>query len=191
MNEISNNIPKDNPVYHPQTIEFVRTALAYCSLVESSTTSDAAVFVDQLCKLLPMLYLKASLLSSAIEAETEEDEYVELCVTEDMYEAVRKGIAETLGESDAYLETFHPDMPFSDTPVAAFISEDLADVYQDAGTLCSLFREGNEEVMRCALALCKNNFELYWGQKLLNALKALHAIRYPMYAAEAELDSQY
>ncbi|MDR2496939.1 MAG: DUF5063 domain-containing protein [Tannerellaceae bacterium] len=184
MNKISNDISADNPLYNPQTIDFVRTALAYCSLVESVTTDDAAAFVDKTTKLLPMLYLKAALLPS-IDSE-EDEEYVELCITEDMYEAVRTRIAEALGESDAYLETFHPDMPLSDTPVAVFISEDLADVYQDAGTLCALFREGNEAVMRSAVALCKDNFEQYWGQKLLNSLRALHALRYATDEAETE-----
>ena len=29
-----------------------------------------------------------------------------------------------------------------------------------------------------AIALCRANFQEFWGQQLLNALKALHAIRY-------------
>ena len=69
-------------------------------------------------------------------------------------------------------------MRYSDTPIAAFISENLADVYQDTGNFVSLFRQGNEEVMQEAIALCRTNFQEYWGQQLLNALKALHAMRY-------------
>lgn len=91
-----------------------------------------------------MLYLKATLLP---EAEEDEDAEPELTVTEDMYESVRNRIAGLLGEKDSYLETFHPDMQYSDTPIAAFISENLADVYQDTGNFISLFRQGNEEVM--------------------------------------------
>ena len=95
-----------------------------------------------------------------------------------MYESVRNRIAGLLGEKDSYLETFHPDMQYSDTPIAAFISENLADVYQDTGNFISLFRQGNEAVMLEAIALCRNNFREFWGQQLLNALKALHAVRY-------------
>ena len=32
--------------------------------------------------------------------------------------------------------------------------------------------------MQGAIALCRTNFQEYWGQQLLNALKALHAVRY-------------
>jgi hypothetical protein len=87
-------------------------------------------------------------------------------------------IAGLLGNYDSYLDTFHSDMQYSDTPIAAFISENLADVYQDIGNFISLFRQGNEEVMREAIILCRTNFCEYWGQQLLNALKALHALRY-------------
>ena len=69
-------------------------------------------------------------------------------------------------------------MQYSDTPIAAFISENLADVYQDTGNFISLFRQGNEEVMLEAIVLCRKNFREFWGQQLLNALKALHAVRY-------------
>ena len=180
MNKKSNNISTtDNTIYNPQTIDFVKTALAYCSLMETVEEAEGGSFIDKATKILPMLYLKALMLPE-LPSEDGDEPGAWLCVTENMYEAVRTKIAATLGEQDAYLETFHPDMPLSDTPVAAFISEDLADVYQDAGTLCSLFREGNSEVMLQAVTLCKSNFELYWGQKLLNALKALHALRYPV-----------
>jgi hypothetical protein len=54
----------------------------------------------------------------------------------------------------------------------------MADIYQDAGNFISLFRQGNEYVMGEAVALCRQNFQTYWGQRLLNALKALHALRY-------------
>ena len=124
---------------------------------------------------MPLLYLKATLLP---EAEEDEDAEPEFTVTEDMYESIRNRIAGLLGEKDSYLETFHPDMQYSDTPIAAFISENLADGYQDTGNFISLFRQGNEEVMLEAIVLCRKNFCEFWGQQLLNALKALHAVRY-------------
>ena len=69
-------------------------------------------------------------------------------------------------------------MRYSDTSYRSVYFENLADVYQDTGNFVSLFRQGNEEVMQEAIALCRTNFQEYWGQQLLNALKALHAVRY-------------
>lgn len=166
---------KNNPIYAHNTIEFVTVALEYCNFVEHADEKEIFDFLDKATKLLPLLYLKAALLP---DMEDDEDSKPELTVTEEMYENVRTRIAELLGEKDSYLETFHPDMPYSDTPIAAFISENLADVYQDAGNFIALFRQGNEMVMREAVSLCRHNFREFWGQQALNALKALHAVRY-------------
>lgn len=167
---------KDNdPIYGKNTLEFVTVALEFCAFVETAGQTGRFEFVDKATKLLPLLYLKATLLP---DMEPDEDADPELSVTEDMYESVRTRIAALLGEKDSYLETFHPDMQFSDTPIAAFISENLADMYQDIGNFIYLFRQQNEQVMQEAVALCYSGFRAYWGQQTLNALKALHAIRY-------------
>lgn len=166
---------ENNPIYDRNTLEFVTVALEYCTFVEAAGQNGLFDFVDKAVKLLPLLYLKATLIP---EVEPEEDADPEQYVTEDMYESVRSRIASLLGEKDSYLETFHPDMQYSDTPIAAFISENLADVYQDVGNFVSLFRQGYEEVMLQAIAVCRSNFREFWGQQLLNALKALHAARY-------------
>ena len=174
---------ENSPVYNRNTIEFVTVALEFCSFVESAGKLSSFEFTDKATKLLPLLYIKASLLPEIEETEEIEPEFT---VTEDMYELVRNQIAVLLGEKDTYLETFHPDMQYSDTPIAAFISENLADVYQDTGNFVSLFRQGNEEVMLEAISLCRENFRNFWGQQLLNALKALHSVRYD---EEANLDT--
>lgn len=166
---------ENNPIYERNTLEFVTVALEYCTFVETAGHTNRLDFVDKATKVVSLLYLKAALLP---EVEGDEEAEPEFFVTEEMYESVRNQIADLLGERDTYLETFHPDMQYSDTPIAAFISENLADVYQDTGNFVSLFRQGNEEVMLEAMALCRTNFRNFWGQQALNALKALHAVRY-------------
>lgn len=174
---------KTNAVYDRNTVEFVTVALEYCTFVEKASQMEVFDFVDKATKILPLLYLKAALLP---EVEVDDMFDPELYVTESMYDTVRTGVASLLGEHDTYLDTFRPDMAYSETPIAAFISEDLADVYQDVGNFVSLFRQGNEEVMQEAVALCRTNFCNYWGQRLLNALKALHDLRY----SDDELNEQ-
>lgn len=166
---------ENNPIYERNTLEFVTVALEYCTFMEAAGHTNQLDFVDKATKIIPLLYLKAALLP---EVEGDEEAEPEFFVNEEMYESVRNLIADLLGERDTYLETFHPDMQYSDTPIATFISENLADVYQDTGNFVSLFRQGNEEVMLEAMALCRTNFRNFWGQQALNALKALHAVRY-------------
>jgi hypothetical protein len=167
-----------NPIYDNNTLEFVTAALEFCSSLERIHEHDMFLFVNHATKILPLLYVKAALLPEIDEPEDMEDAAPAYFITEEAYDALRTRIANLLGEHDSYLETFLPDMQYSDTPIIAFISENIADVYQDVGNFIALFRQGYEETMLIALSLCSENFRLYWGQSLLNALKALHAIRY-------------
>ncbi len=164
-----------NPIYAPVTLEFVTVALEYCSFIEKADEGTLFDFVDKATKLLPLLYLKAALLPPL---EPDEEAELETTVTEAMYDDLRNRLSGLLGERDVFLDTFHEDMRYSDTPIATAISENLADVFQDIGDFIALFRQGNELVMREALALCGHNFRHYWGERLLNALRALHDIRY-------------
>lgn len=166
---------ENNPIYARNTLEFVTVALEYCSFVENIPAPGLFDFVDKAAKILPLLYLKASLLPRVASDDFFE---TELHVTEDIYESVRSRISLLLADRDTYLDTFHEDMKYSDTPITSYISENMADVYQDVANFVALFREGNEDAMREALSLCYSNFCNYWGQQLLNALKALHCLRY-------------
>ncbi|MDR1331790.1 MAG: DUF5063 domain-containing protein [Tannerella sp.] len=164
-----------NPIYDNNTLEFVTVAKEFCSMLERIHEYDMFSFVNHTTKILPLLYVKAALLPDVDEPE---NAGVASFVTEEAYEAARARVTGLLGEHDSYLETFMPDMQYSDTPIIASISENIADIYQNIGDFIALFRQGYEETMLIALSQCSGNFRLYWGQSLLNALKALHSIRY-------------
>ena len=162
-------------IYSNHTIDFVKIALEFCSWVENVRENDKDTFIEQGGKILPMLYLKA-LFVPLIEEDYDSD--LEIGVNEDMYNRVQNGIADLLGDDDLYLETFHPDMQYSDAPVAVTISENLADIYQDLGNFISVFKHAQKETMNDSLAVCIESFKDYWGQKLVNALRAFHHLKY-------------
>lgn len=165
----------ENPVYSKQTIEFVAVAKSYCDFMDQLESLDKAGFVNTAVRLLPLLYQKALALPPA---ESRYDEDPEVFATEEQYMSLTAVIADLLGNDDAYLEVFHPEIRFSDTPVAAFISENMADIWQDLFNFISVFRIGYDETMNEALVLCRNNFREYWGQSLVNVLRALHVLEF-------------
>ncbi|GHV09921.1 DUF5063 domain-containing protein [Bacteroidia bacterium] len=162
-------------VFSKYTVDFARVALEYCVFVEKVKDSDKKTFVDNMTKVLPLLYLKVSIIPN-IEENYESD--LPNKVDENLYAQVEDNLGELLGEDDLYLETFHPDIKLSDSPVAVKISEDLADIYQDLGNFIAIFKNGQKETMNDALILCIENFKKYWGQRLVNASRALHFIKY-------------
>ncbi|MDR2087190.1 MAG: DUF5063 domain-containing protein [Dysgonamonadaceae bacterium] len=164
-------------VFSNYTIDFARVALEYCVFVEKIKESDKKTFVDNMTKVLPLLYLKISVIP---EIKTCYDSEMESKVTENMYAQVQENIAGLLGEADLYLETFHPDIRLSDSPVAVKISEDLADIYQDLGNFIAIFKNGQKETMNDSLLLCIDNFRRFWGQRTVNALRALHFVKYKL-----------
>jgi hypothetical protein len=163
------------PVYHKNTLEFVAVAKSYCDLMEQLEDMNQERLVDTATKLLPLLYLKASLLP---ESDPVSEEEPETFATEDQYQELVSVLSGILGNQDAYLDVFHPDIQLSDTPVANFISENLADIWQDMYNFISVFRIGYEETMNDALHNCRANFRHYWGQSLVNVLRALHRCKY-------------
>ncbi len=163
-------------VYSRDTIEFVTVAVQYCGYFESFEDVSEAELIDKLTKLLPLLYLKASLVP-----ETDiinEEEEPEITVTEGDYSYISSKLYDVFQNNDAYLEVFLQDMKYSDTPITASISEDLSDIYQDLKNFITVFERGVTDNMNDALYFCIENFKSYWGQKLVNVLRALHSLKY-------------
>lgn len=175
----------DERIYSKNIIEFVTVSAEYCAFIERTPELERDEFIDKIIKILPLLYLKATLLSPE---EPEEETYTERFVTESMYESIRLNMESLLGEDDNYLEVFQNDMKYSDGPLAASISEGLADIYQDLKDFISIYRLGNEPQMLEALYICYENFVSYWGQQLVNVLRALHNVKYSTDDNDDEVD---
>lgn len=168
-------------LYSQNIIEFVTVAAEFIATMERPN-NNANLFLDRMLKISSLLYLKATLLPNIVCLNTDkESQYV----TEDLYNQVKNKIAELLGDKDDYLETFNPEMQYSETPIPACISENLADVYQDIKDMVLNFQTANEEVMENAIETCTENFKTIWGQKLLNSLGAMHNV---YYSASNEFD---
>lgn len=165
-----------NIVYSRDSIEFVTVALQYCAFlenIEDGLTSNE--LQDKLTKILPLLYLKASLVP---ETEQVNEESPEITVSEELYNYMLSRLSSVFGSDDTYLEVFVEDMKYSDTPISASISEDLTDIYQDTKNFVSVYEHGVTENMNDAMYVCIENFKIYWGQKLVNVLRALHSLKY-------------
>ena len=160
-------------VYQEPAIEFVTVAVQLCLYLEQVAEHEKSDFIEKMLCLLPLLYIKARLLPKGKE---ELDGYSERFVSEQEYEDLRLQIAQKLGTDDTYLEVFVEDMRYSDEPITAFVSENIADIYQEIKDLACNYQTREEAVMNDALVTCLDAFEQHWGQKLLNVLRPLHAL---------------
>lgn len=162
-------------VFSRNVIEFATVSVEYCGYLENVEGEEMSEVTDKLTKILALLYLKASVLP---ETELQDDGLQEVYVTEAHYNFISSKLVSIFGEKDDYLEVFLEDMQYSETPILANISEDLTDIYQDLKNFLHIYEIGIEENMNDALYLCEENFKTYWGQKLVNVLRALHSVKY-------------
>ena len=75
----------DERIYSKNIIEFVTVSAEYCAFIERVPELEKEGFLDKITKILPLLYLKATLLTPE---EPEEDGFSEKFVTESMYESI-------------------------------------------------------------------------------------------------------
>lgn len=166
-----------NPLNMSGVLDMVTVSAEYCVYLEKLRTAgtEREDFLKKITMVLPLIYVKASLLP---ELEEQGLDDLQEIVTEEDYEDVRQNVWNLLRADDEYLEVFTPDMQYSEGPMMATISEDLSDIYQDLKNFVAAFAEQNEISINDAIIKVKENFANYWGQKLVNAMRALHELRY-------------
>jgi len=165
---------KSQIAYHKNVIDFVAVAAELCHFLESEAEISRKEWVERMLRLLPLLYVKTLLLP---QASMLNEEVPPTFVREEDYARIVNRIAEVMGEEDTYLDVFVDEMKYSDRPISAFVSENLADLYQDIRNFVSVYQFELSDQMEDALVVCRENFLLYWGQKLVNVLRPLHALK--------------
>ena len=112
-------------------------------------------------KLLPLLYLKAWLLPETVPTFNEE---LPAFVKEEDYHRVAHTVENVMGDENVYLDVFVEEMRYSDTPVTSFVSEAIADIYQDVRNLVSVYQFELTAQMNDALYVCKVHFSPTGGK---------------------------
>lgn len=158
-------------------LSFTALSNEYCVAVANSPSSGTKEFIDNMLRLLPRIYISATdLKPDGLSLTDDSDSWIDQVLSEEEYDHVRSDISVLLGENDVYLEVFEEDMKYSDTPVAASISENLADIYQVLFDFLNTVRFATDEVTDIAIVAVRNSFKEYWSQTLCNVLRALNHI---------------
>ena len=165
----------DKIIYSQNVIDFIAVSVEFCSLLENEKTEERNKWINKILRLLPLIYIKGTLLPATTENN---EEPPQTFVKEEDYNSIRYSVSEIMGEEDVYLDFYVEDMKYSDRPVSSFVSEDIADIYQDLRNFVSIYQYKLEGQMNDAIHICYQNFKSYWGQKLVNVLRPLHALIY-------------
>lgn len=178
----------------PNTLAFIALCNEYCAAVQDTRNigyEDSASFVATMLRLLPRIYICAADLEirpgdndnkgyggDLLYPDQEDDIYIDSFLDEDYYDTIRRNVGNILGEDDTYLEVFHQDMKYSDTPIAASVSEGIADLFQVFYNFLETVRDAPDRIVSGAVATMAEDFANYWSAILCNILRALNHIRY-------------
>lgn len=162
-------------IYSKNVVEFVTVANEYCASVENVSLYSAQENLQKFQKLLPLLYIKASVLPKI---ERLLDDELEKYLTELDYNVLHQKWVQLLNENDSFYEVFDPSIQFGQETVTASVSENMLDIYQGLKDFITSYSIGNEEVMNDSLAECLFQFESAWGQQLVNVMRAVHMLVY-------------
>ncbi len=163
------------PAFSRSVVEFVAVSNEFCKYAERAAELKGDDLLKILQRILPLLYIKASLLP---QLEPFFEDGNEKFVTEQDWLKIHDTLREKFGTADDYMEVFDENIKDSEGPVTSSISENMTDIYQDIKDFLLLYQTGTDEVMNDAIWECRLNFETIWGQKLVNALRAIHRFIY-------------
>jgi len=156
-------------------VDFVSLCNAYCHVLDKADKLPLHELLDKSSEALMAVYQKTFVITRF---KTRYESDPQKFLTEKQYNKVRLTVMNLLEKRDGYMEVLDPNHVGSHTIFQASLSEDLTDIYQDFYDFVQWYSLGTFESVNDSVIECLSNFEKYWGVKLLNALRAIHVIRY-------------
>lgn len=159
-----------------KVIDFLTVANEFTLLIENCSTYPRDHVIDYLQRVMPLLYLKGSLLPFITPSDPEQNERF---VTEEQYEKIFNELRVLFGDSDIYWRIANPTGTVPE-PVRGSIAEDLADIYQEMKDFILLYQKSLTAAKENAVFSCYKYFRKHWGRKALTANEIIHDILNPV-----------
>ena len=165
-------IDPNEPVFNRNVLEVLTISNELCLLIDNIEKYDKLEVLNILHRLLPLLYLKASLLNPVAASNPDSAERI---VTEEQYELIYQSLKRLLGPDDLFYVIQKKDIP-----AKASLAEYITDVYQDIKDFLMLYQKSSISAKENAINECVNLFKKHWGPRLLTSLQTMHALIYPV-----------
>ena len=151
-------------------LEMAAVANEFCLFFENTEKKNKEEILEFSQRILPLIYLKGSLLP---DITPEYPEANERFVTEVQWEEVFNSLREILQKDDEYW-IIDPQYINETEPVKSSISENIADIYQDMKDFLMLLKKNTLAAQQNAVFECKNLMQSHWGYRVGNTLTRVH-----------------
>jgi hypothetical protein len=165
-------LPENDPVLTRQIIEFITVSNEYCQFTAKVEEYSKEDIVEYYRRILPLLYLKGSLLKPI---ETLDEEIAERFVTEETWELLFNTIRNKLYPNDHFWVSSSMYDENAEIEKAS-VGECLADIYQDMNDFQMLYQKNQHSAKVNAVNEVCSNFNNHWGPAIIKAMQALHEL---------------
>lgn len=177
------------------SLTVIALANEFCQAMETADSTPRTDFVVRMVRLLPRIYITVTDIAAGDDFDPEEGAdsddfgFDSVHLDENHYNEVREQVAAVMGADDTYLETFHQEMKYSDTPIAATVSESLADIFQVLYNFVEDVRDAEPEEILGHLHTLHSDFVQYWSETLCNVMRPLNQAAHHL--DENDTDDEY
>ena len=160
----------DRAVKSRPVLEMLTVANDFTLFIEKAEEYTREQILTYLQRVIPAIYLKASLLPEIIVSD---EEAIEHYVTEEQWESVFNTIREKLGQEDVFYFIDLHERTQQDA-ILASIAENITDIYQDLKDFLLLIQKPQQAFQENAVRECRYLFQTRYGYKLVHCHTAIH-----------------
>lgn len=151
-------------------IEIATVANEFCYFLEHIENKGKEEVLEFMQRILPLLYIKGSLLPSL---EPEYPEANERFVTEVQWEKVFNELRAILGSDDEFW-LIDPQYINETEPLKASLSDNISDIYQDMKDFLLLLQKNTLAARENAIYECSQLYSNHWGYRIGNIITRIH-----------------
>ena len=167
MTTNNENTLDTSAVSSKQILDMFTVANEFCLFIEEIEKYEKEYIIEYLQRVLPLLYIKGTLLP---ETEKYENEFNERYVVEETWEYVFNSTKNMFGKDNLYYFWNSELKEASESTV----SENIADMYQDLKDFIFLYSKPAFYAKANAIQLCNETFRDRWGAIIPILLKHFH-----------------
>ena len=173
--EENNNVIDYDVTHGKHFLELLSVANEYVRFIDECKELDIHTIMNYLQKILPLIYLKSSLLPELTLDDNSADERF---VGEEEYELVLKNLMEK------FTKKCDDDHECNCTEDGPKVAEALTDLYQDLKDTILLFSTNKASAQQWAVHNCRSWFIERWGLAVADILGYLHMSLYHLHDDE-------
>jgi hypothetical protein len=164
------SLPENDPVLTRPILEFITVSNEFCQFTAKAESYSKEDLVDYYRRILPLLYLKGSLVQPV---EPSDPESAELFFTEEEWELLFNTLRNKFYPNDHFWVS--SSLTDEDAEIEkASLAECLADVYQDMKDFLILYQKNLYTAKENAVHQVCLHFNDHWGPAALKAMLTLH-----------------